>query len=46
MILIILIMVIVFSFGYLIGKYKGEKDGVDFCFDKWKDEENKNADSN
>lgn len=35
LILVILLIICSFLFGYSLGKFKGAKDGIDYCFEQW-----------
>lgn len=37
-ILIMLLVVVSFTVGFIIGERKGAKDGIDYCFEKYEDE--------
>ena len=35
--LVIILMILNFGIGYFIGRRKGAKDGIDYCFDRWEE---------
>lgn len=41
LILVILLIICSFLLGYTFGKFKGAKDGIDYCFEQWEKELNR-----